>query len=120
MKSAMNLDPRIGKLNSSKFYAFPFGYDKPEVSGTLEEVEAALGLRLAVVAAPAKNAKSEQTWTVTMRFQYPAWGEVDGIVYQEITAATKAEANAAARRMADNDGHLHGGKGHVTFTANEQ
>ena len=55
-----------------------------------------------------------------MRFQYPAWDEVDGLVYQDIQAATKAEAYAVARRMADNDGHLHGGKGRVTFTATEQ
>lgn len=41
----MNLDPRIGMLNSRQFYAFVDGYDAPEVVGTLAEVETALGLR---------------------------------------------------------------------------
>ena len=40
-----NLEPRIGRLNSGKFYAFVEGYDKPEFVGTLEEVEIRLGLR---------------------------------------------------------------------------
>ncbi|GEM_PF-4107510 len=48
-----HLDPRIGTLNSGKFYAFAHGYDKPETIGSLEEVEIALGLRTA----PAKPAK---------------------------------------------------------------
>ncbi|WP_199028810.1 hypothetical protein [Ralstonia sp. ASV6] len=40
----MNLDPRIGLLSSGKFYTFPNGPHKPEFIGTLEEVEARLGL----------------------------------------------------------------------------
>lgn len=116
----MNLDPRIGKLNSGKFYCFPNGNGKPELIGTLEEVEIALGLRPAVVATPEKIAKADTVWTVTLRFQFPAWDEVDGLVYEDVRAASKAEANAIARRMADNDGHLGGGKGRATFTATEQ
>lgn len=58
-------------------------------------------------------------YTVTLRFQYPAWDEKNGIPYT-VEANTKAEAIQRARRQADNDGHLCGGKGRVTFTATEQ
>lgn len=40
-----HLDPRIGVLNSGVYYAFVNGYHAPEVRGTREEVEIALGLR---------------------------------------------------------------------------
>ncbi len=117
----MNLDPRIGMLNSGKFYCFPNGTGKPELIGTLEEVEVALGLRPpAELATPATVAKVDSDWTVTLRFQYPAWDEADGIEYRDIRASSKSKANAMARRMASNDGHLCGGKGRVTFFATEQ
>lgn len=51
-----HLDPRIGTLNSGRFYAFVQGYDQPETVGTLEEVEIALGLRQ--VASPASTSYS--------------------------------------------------------------
>lgn len=55
---------------------------------------------------------------VTLRFQYPAWDETNGIVYLEISARSKAEAIKFARRMAYNYGHIGtGGKGRVTFSA---
>ena len=114
----MNLDPRIGKLNSGKFYCFPNGNGKPELIGTLDEVEAALGLRAAVdPVSLAKVASRSSIWTVTLRFQFPAWDEVDGLEYRDIRASSKANANAIARRMSGNDGHLGSGKGRVTFTA---
>ncbi len=116
----MLLDPRIGKLTSGLYYCFPEGYGKPELTGTLEEIEIALGLRPTTVAPTEVVAKVVRTWSVTMHFQYPAWDEVDGIVYRGIRAESKAEANAMARRRAGDDGHLHGGKGRVTFTAAEQ
>jgi hypothetical protein len=117
---SMMLDPRIGKLNSGLFYCYPKGHGKPELTGTLEEVEAALGLCPATVITPEAVAKDARMWSVTMRFQYPSWDEIDGIVYRDIRAESKAEANARARRMAADDGHLHGGKGRVTFSATEQ
>lgn len=43
MNSAQ-LDPRIGMLNSDKFYAFAHGAGMPETVGTLQEVEQALGI----------------------------------------------------------------------------
>ncbi len=116
----MTLDPRIGKLNSGKFYCFPNGNDQPELIGSLKEIEAALGLKQSAGSACTSNGNRERTWKVTMRFQYPAWDEVDGIVFEGIRAVSKATANTAARRIADNDGHLRSGKGHVTFTAQEQ
>ena len=61
-----------------------------------------------------------KNYDVTVRFQYPAWDEVNGIVYPEIYARNKAEAIKFARRDAYNDGHVGtGGKGRVTFTATE-
>jgi hypothetical protein len=54
----MNLDPRIGVLNSGVYYAFAHGYNKPETRGTLEEVEIALGLR-AAPPAPKKGRKTK-------------------------------------------------------------
>ena len=116
----MLLDPRIGKLTSGLYYCFPDGHSKPELTGTLKEVEAALGLCPATVITPEAVAKDARMWSVTMRFQYPSWDEIDGIVYRDIRAESKAEANARARRMAADDGHLHGGKGRVTFSATEQ
>lgn len=117
----MALDPRIGMLNSGKFYCFPNGNGNPELVGTFEEVEIALGIRPAVTApaALAHSANNERLWSVTLTFQYPAWDETDGIQYQDIQAIGKAEANAIARRRASNDGHLCSGKGRATFTATE-
>lgn len=60
-----------------------------------------------------------QEYTVTLRFQYPAWDEKNGIPYT-VTAKSKSEAIESARRQAYNDGHLCGGKGRVTFKATQQ
>lgn len=106
------MDARIGILNNGEYYAFVDGYDAPEVRGTLEAVETALGLRAAPVA------KTGNTYSVTLRFQCPAWDEKDGIVY-EVEARTKAEAISYARSQARNDGHAQTGKGRYTFTAEE-
>lgn len=59
-----------------------------------------------------------KNFTVTMRFQFPAWDEKDGIAF-ELQAKSKAEAIKHARRLADHDGHLCGGKGRVSFKATE-
>ena len=65
------------------------------------------------------SAKSEyKPYTVTMRFQFPAWDEKDGIPF-EVTARSKSEAVKYARNQADHDGHLAGGKGRVSFKAVE-
>ena len=110
------LDPRIGMLNSGKFYAYVHGNGKPETVGTLEEVERALGIFKEQTSAPAKPLK---TFDVVMRFAYPAWDELDGIAYPGIGAANKADANKQARAMAERDGHAVGGRGRYTFTATE-
>jgi len=60
-----------------------------------------------------------KTYTVTMRFQYPAHDERDGIPF-EVQADSKAEAVRIARRQAERDGHTGTGKGRYTFTAREQ
>lgn len=91
-------------------------------TGSLEEVEVALGLRPApsTFVELDKPASGNRLWNVRLTFQYPAWDEVSGIEYLDILASGKAEANAIARRQASNDGHLCGGKGRATFTATEQ
>jgi len=113
----MPLDPRIGVLNSGKYYAFVHGYDQPETIGTLDEIEVALGLRMAPAAK--KVASELKRWNVTMRFQYPSWDEVNGLEYRDITAANKSEANRIARRQAEDDGHACSGRGRYTFRAVE-
>lgn len=58
------------------------------------------------------------TYTVTLRWQHPAWDERSGIPF-EVEAKSKRDAIAAARKQADRDGHLMTGKGRATFTADE-
>ena len=116
------MDRSIGQLSNGKFYAYLNGYNNEPFIGSLEEVEVAMGLREKVepsLTNPTQPNQRIKTFNVVMTFQYPAWDETDGVTYHEIIAATKAEANAVARRMARNDGHLVGGKGRVTFTAYE-
>ncbi len=110
------MDARIGTLNDGSFYAFANGYDQPEVRGTLAQVEAALG---AHHAGPTSALRCER-YSVTLRFQHPAWDEVRGIVYNDVLARSKAEAVAAARTLARNDGHTGTGKGRITFTASAE
>ncbi|HEJ4407822.1 TPA: hypothetical protein SL557_000101 [Pseudomonas aeruginosa] len=115
------MHPSIGQLNGGKFYSYLNGYHGEPFVGSLEEVEVAMGLRPQPTPSPAEpTAAKRKCFDVTMRFQYPAWDEVDGIVYRAIEADSRSEANALARRMADQDGHLGGGKGRVTFSACEQ
>lgn len=124
MVNDMKLDPRIGKLNSGMFYAFANGYNEPEVVGSLDAVEIALGIRSApgAVPQPRQIVMSGQfkSWCVTMKFQHPAWDEVDGIKYTGIIATSKSGANKIARKRAENDGHTGAGKGLYTFTAVEE
>lgn len=108
------LDPRIGILNSGKFYAFVNGYDKPETIGTLEEVETALGLRSA---APDRKVLPLKSYNVHMTFEFPAWDEVNGYWYEGVVARSKSEANKNARRLAEDDGHTVGRR--VWFKAAE-
>lgn len=59
-----------------------------------------------------------KTYEVTLRFQFPAWDERDGISYT-IEAETKSDAIRYARRQAENDGHACGGRGRYWFSAVE-
>jgi|SRR5690606_35547359 len=113
------MNAQIGQLNSGKFYAYLNGYNAEPFVGTLEEVEVALGLR-EKQETPAIKQRSAKDYTVTVRFQYPAWDEVDGIEYTGIVARSKSEANAKVRKLAADDGHLGSLKGRVTFTATEE
>lgn len=49
----------------------------------------------------------DRYFLVTLRFQYPAWDEKDGIVYR-ISAKDRAQAIRYARRQASDDGHTSG------------
>lgn len=118
------MDPRIGMLmreGKPLYYAFADGYTKPAVEGTLEAVEVKLGLRhrAAHRAAASRAGKPCKEWNITMRFQYPAWDEKDGIEYRGISARSRSEANRIAARQARNDGHACGHRGRYTFTAVE-
>ena len=58
-------------------------------------------------------------YIVTLRFQFPAHDEHQGIPY-EVSARTKADAIRDARRQAERDGHVPcSHKGRATFTATE-
>lgn len=58
------------------------------------------------------------TYTVTIRFQFPAYDEKNGIPYEGIQAKSKSDAISTARRQAQRDGHLPAtGKGRATLTA---
>ncbi len=61
---------------------------------------------------------SATRYDVRLTFQYPAWDEVDGIVFT-VDADCKAKAVKYARYEADRAGHLCGGKGRVSFKATE-
>jgi hypothetical protein len=61
-----------------------------------------------------KRSMNEVPYKVILRFQYPAWDEKDGIPFY-VTATSKNEACARARRWAELDGHIPGAhKGRVT------
>lgn len=110
------MDARIGILNSGKFYAFANGYHAEPVMGTLEEVEAALGLR-PVAANPARKPGAYKLFNVVLRFEHPAWDEVNGLEYPNVSARSKSEANKIARAQAYDDGHTVGRR--AWFTATE-
>ena len=58
-----------------------------------------------------------ERYLVTLRFQYPAHDEMQGLHY-EVTAKSRAEANARARFQAMRDGHIpSSGQGRATFSA---
>ena len=57
-------------------------------------------------------------YTVTLRFQHPAWDEKDGIHY-DVSAGSKREANRKARKQAELDGHLGKNRGLYWFKATE-
>jgi hypothetical protein len=92
-----SLDPRIGKLNSGRFYAFADGYDKPETVGTLAQVERALGIEFKTMAAPAKL--RAYAVTMTPRITVYAGSSVIGEHTSTIVARTAAEAISEARRQ---------------------
>lgn len=119
------MDARIGVLmreGKEVFYKSEGGY----IEGSLEAVEVALGIRASLpveevvsssVKAPNKGYKE---YDVLLTFKYPAWDEVNGIVYKDIIAGSKRDAIERVRRMASDDGHAVGGKGMYWFKATEK
>ena len=60
---------------------------------------------------------TRKEYSVTLRFQFPAWDEKSGIEFR-VTSTSKRDALTAARRLAEHDGHVPArGKGRATFTA---
>ena len=85
----MNLDPRIGTLNSGKFYAYVNGHSAEPVTGSLVEVEVALGLR--------KAAPKVRTFLVTVTPGVVSWNVQQ---YQvEVDARDRNEAIRRAREQ---------------------
>lgn len=69
------MDPRIGMLNrdgKSVFYAFPHGYDRPAVEGSLRTVERSLGIRAIMPRKP----RVKRSYVVTLMWHGAAWEEI--------------------------------------------
>jgi hypothetical protein len=111
MDGAQSLDPRIGTLNSGRFYAFANGYDQPAVEGTRAEVERALGITPTSEVSPAviaKDAAKKRTLkdfevTCTPRENQKAWNDHE---YKQIVMAKdRNEAIKKAReKHVENNG----------------
>lgn len=92
----MSLDPRIGVLNSGKFYCFPKGNGQPEFIGTREEVETILGIRPAV-AKSAKIRRYKVTVTPKIATYAGSWrGEEYSV---EVDAHNNSEAITKVRQQ---------------------
>ena len=113
------LDARIGMLNGGRFYCFPNGYGAPEFVGTLEEVEASLGLRAppSRPLAPASQAKTrrssesislrdyEVTVTPAVVLHAGTWAGTAYVV--KVSARNRDEAIRLARaERRDNEGRM--------------
>jgi len=103
----MHLDPRIGVLNSGRYYAFVDGYNKPEFVGSLEEVELRLGIRQPKAGAKKVVGSSrlyEYEVTVTPRVVaysgggYGTEAQTFGEYTERVDARTGAEAITRVRR----------------------
>ncbi|UTU09211.1 hypothetical protein CcrJ4_gp464 [Caulobacter phage J4] len=110
----MNLDPRIGMLQTERglaFYAYPHGYDAPAVRGSREKVEFALGLRhrrfARMADVPLGPYLSVYDVEITVRSYSHGYHRYTRgpYHYEGIRAPSKSAANDEARR-------LHGHKGH--------
>ena len=88
------MDQRIGTLNSGKCYAYVNGYNAEPVTGTLAEVETALGLRK-----PAKPVRQVRTYAVTVTPGVESWNVKEYTV--EIDARDRNEAIRRAREQYD-------------------
>lgn len=60
-----------------------------------------------------------ETFTVTLRFQFPAWDERYGIEFT-VRATSKSDAIRRARAAAMEAGHGGPGKGRAIFTAEQK
>jgi len=61
----------------------------------------------------------KKLYTVTIKFQFPAWNQKDGISY-DVRAESKSQAIKFIRSQAERDGHTGKNIGRFTFTAVEQ
>lgn len=97
--NAQHMDPRIGVLNSGVHYAFVNGYDQPEVRGTREQVEVALGLRTAP-AARARRLPSLKRYEVTVTPSVVGHSSAGahGQYVEEVDALNSRDAITKARR----------------------
>lgn len=119
------MDARIGVLmreGKEVFYKTEGGY----AEGSIEAVEASLGIRTSLPVEEAVEARIKapskvyKEYDVHLTFQYPAWDEVDGIWYKDISAQSKKDAIKQVRRMAADDGHAVGGRGMYWLKATEK
>lgn len=129
------MHPAIGTLSDGRFYAYLHGYDnEPTFRMNSEALEALLLDKPGHISKPATGPSSKKssraavkevaaqfkTYNVTLFLQHPAWDQHCGMRYPDIVAKSKSAANAIARKMAGDDGHLCGGQGRAVFKAEEK
>jgi hypothetical protein len=114
-------------FGKGQFYCYPnASYSVEPFSGTLVGCEIALGLKptqrdeVSTDSVICVGSVEVTMFTVTLRFQHPAWDEAEGIPYRDIAADSKQEANELARDRATADGHLGTSKGRYWFSAEQQ
>lgn len=92
-----SLDPRIGQLNSGKYYCFADGYRKPEFVGTLDQVQARLHSRAA--GKPVRPSREVHNFDVTIapRQIVYAGSWRSGVYTVRVQATTHAQAISKAR-----------------------
>ena len=109
------MDPRIGELmreGKTVHYAFLNGYDRAPFTGTLGQVEAALGLCNVTYT----RSKEESLYTVNVCKKFPSWNERGGEDVA-VMATSKSDAIKQVREQMARDCAFTKSDGRVFYKA---